>query len=134
MYSSSNLLICTSQFYLKICTYAAFIPSASPLPPLRPALIIHPTIEKAVNAKLADDASAAADDNVGDTGKGQQQQQQQTQGCLTTENVYRPLMDDKQLDLFTKAAKDLPQWVESLTREELMEAVPGSAADCLGGE
>lgn len=76
-------------------------------------------VEQIVNAKLVSD----------DGGKGKG-----LQGCLTADNVYRPLMDDKQLDLFTKAAKDLPQWVESLTREELMEAVPGSTADCLAGE
>lgn len=90
------------------------------------APIFHVAYEKTVNAKLAHDA--AAGENAGEKGKGQQQ------GCLTTDKVYRPLMDDKQLDLFTKAAKDLPQWVESLTREELMEAVPGSTADCLGGD
>lgn len=43
-------------------------------------------------------------------------------------------MDEKQVDLFAKAAEDLPQWVESLTREEIMEAVPGSTPECLGGE
>ncbi|CAM9990083.1 unnamed protein product [Scytosiphon promiscuus] len=52
---------------------------------------------------------------------------------MTTDRVYRPLTDEKQLKLFNKAAEDLPQWVESLTREELMEAVPGSTAECLGG-
>ncbi|CAM9517672.1 unnamed protein product [Ectocarpus sp. 4 AP-2014] len=42
-------------------------------------------------------------------------------------------MDEKQVDLFSKAAENLPQWVESLTREEIMEAVPGSTPECLGG-
>lgn len=55
-------------------------------------------------------------------------------GCVTTENVYRPLMDEKQFDIFTKAAEDLPQWVQRLTREEYLETVPGSDAECLGGE
>lgn len=73
-----------------------------------------------VNAKLADGEE-------GGQGEG-------LKGCLTADKVYRPLMDDNQVDLFAKAAADLPQWVESLTREELMEAVPGSTADCLGGE
>lgn len=55
-------------------------------------------------------------------------------GCITTEKVYRPLMDEKQFDMFTEAAEALPQWVRQLTREEYLEAVPGSDADCLGGE
>ncbi|CAM9671765.1 unnamed protein product [Laminaria digitata] len=54
-------------------------------------------------------------------------------GCITTEKVYRPLMDEKQFDMFTKAAEDLPQWLQRLTREEYLEAVPGSDAECLGG-
>lgn len=95
-----------------------------PLPP-PPLLCPHVFIEQTVNAKLVGDDAAC--DSVGGEGKG-------LQGCITTDNVYRPLMDENQLDLFTKAAEDLPQWVESLTREELMEAVPGSTADCLGGE
>lgn len=78
-----------------------------------------------MNAELAGDAAASKSEG----GKGGE-----LRGCVTADNVYRPLMDDNQLDLFTKAAEDLPQWVESLTREELMEAVPGSTTDCLGGE
>lgn len=78
-----------------------------------------------MNAELV--GEDAGNDSAGRKGKG-------LRGCVTADNVYRPLMDDNQLDLFTKAAEDLPQWVESLTREELMEAVPGSTADCLGGE
>ncbi|CAM9812329.1 unnamed protein product, partial [Ectocarpus sp. 13 AM-2016] len=77
-----------------------------------------------VNDKLVDDAAAAGDDAAQANGP---------RGCLTTDNVYRPLMDEKQVDLFTKAAEDLPQWVESLTREEIMKAVPGSTPECLGG-
>lgn len=82
-------------------------------------------VEQTVNAELVGDG--AAPDSEGAKGEG-------LRGCVTTDNVYRPLMDDNQLDLFTKAAEELPQWVESLTREELMEAVPGSTADCLGGK
>ncbi|CBJ26082.1 conserved unknown protein [Ectocarpus siliculosus] len=78
-----------------------------------------------VNDKLVDDAAAAAGDDASPANG--------PRGCLTTNSVYRPLMDEKQVDLFTKAAEDLPQWVESLTREEIMEAVPGSTPECLGG-
>lgn len=78
-----------------------------------------------MNAEFVGDDAARG--SVGGKGKG-------LRGCVTADNVYRPLMDANQLDLFTKAAEDLPQWVESLTREELMMAVPGSTADCLGGE
>ncbi|CAN0435045.1 unnamed protein product, partial [Ectocarpus fasciculatus] len=80
-------------------------------------------LQQTVNDKLVDDA-AGGDDT---------EQANGPRGCLTTESVYRPLMDEKQVDLFTKAAEDLPQWVESLTREEIMEAVPGSTPECLGG-
>lgn len=57
-----------------------------------------------------------------------------SRGCLTTGKIYRPLMDETQYTMFTKAAEDLPQWVERLTREEYLEAVPGSDTGCLGGE
>lgn len=118
-----RVMLSTTSYYLNLlCFHCSLAPL--PLPP-RPAPISHVTGEKVVNAKLADDAATG---DIGEIGKGQQH------GCLTTDKVYRPLMNNEQLDLFTKAAEDLPQWVESLTRDELMEAVPGSTADCLGGE
>lgn len=61
-------------------------------------------------------------------------EEQTKRDCLTTGKVYRPLMDEKQYDVFTKAAKDSPQWVQRLTREEYLEAVPGSDTQCLGGK
>lgn len=54
-------------------------------------------------------------------------------GCITADRVYRPLMDDKNDAAFSKAAKDLPQWVTRLTPEEYSEAVPGADINCLGG-
>lgn len=77
-----------------------------------------------VNARLVADAGEG----------GEALAQNAPRGCITTEKVYRPLMDEKQFGIFTKAAEALPQWVQQLTREEYLEAVPGSDADCLGGE
>lgn len=54
--------------------------------------------------------------------------------CVTADEVYRPLFDDEQYNLFIRAAEELPQWVEHLTREEFLEAVPGSDTECIGGE
>lgn len=54
--------------------------------------------------------------------------------CVTADDVYRPLFNDEQYDLFIRAAEELPQWVEHLTREEFLETVPGSDTECLGGE
>lgn len=56
------------------------------------------------------------------------------QDCLTTGKVYRPLMDEKHFDLFSKAAEVLPQWVEKLSREEYLKLVPGGDDSCLGGK
>lgn len=55
-------------------------------------------------------------------------------GCITTDKVYRPLMDDKSGKAFSQAAEDLPQWVTRLTAEEYLQAVPGADSSCLGGE
>ncbi|CAN0071742.1 unnamed protein product [Ascophyllum nodosum] len=63
-------------------------------------------------------------------------EQGRTQGprsCIATDNIYRPLLDEKQYSTFTKAAQELPQWLEYLTREDFLEAVPGSDTKCLGG-
>ena len=77
-----------------------------------------------VNTRLVADAGEGEETLVPDAPR----------GCITTEKVYRPLMDEKQFDMFTEAAEVLPQWVQKLTPEEYLEAVPGSDADCLGGE
>lgn len=98
------------------------------LPEKNPIDTYHSSFQQTVNAKLVDNC----DDDADGIGSGAKVNGQR--GCVTTDRVYRPLTDEKQLKLFNKAAEDLPQWVESLTREELMEAVPGSTAECLGGE
>lgn len=53
---------------------------------------------------------------------------------MTAEKVYRPLMDEKNDEAFTKSAEELPEWVERLAPRDFLEAVPGSHRDCKGGE
>ena len=72
--------------------------------------------------------------NAGLTEAAEQGRTQGPRSCIATDNIYRPLLDEKQYSTFTKAAQELPQWLEYLTREDFLEAVPGSDTKCLGGE
>lgn len=100
---------------------SVFTGTRAALLPLAPSTILPlATFRKVANANLPDEVGQ---------GEGQA-----THGCLMTDKVYRPLMDGTQYDMYKKAAEDIPQWVQRLTREEYLQAVPGSDTKCLGGE
>eukprot|EP00953_Heterococcus_sp_UTEX-ZZ885_P041404 21122-Heterococcus_DN1.PRE.7 len=60
-------------------------------------------------------------------------QLQQGESVITCKQIVRPIMDQKNADMYAKAATTNSEYLQSLTTQQLLAAAPGASADALAG-